>query len=316
MRKILFAALLAIAVTAAAPAIDYPTRNVGVIVPANPGGPTDLSVRGVIDSLPQGAVPPGVAFVVTNIGGGSGLIAINKFVSSRKDGYTIGAVNCDFLLNSVAGKTPLTMDEFIPLSLISSDPYAFVIRSDAPFKTFPEFVDYVRANPDAVTIGDTGPGAVPAFATRAMVKSLGLKVKYTSYGGSRDCVVALGANEIQATFTHPSAALGQLQSGDLKAVAFSSTERYQLMPDVPAIGELYPKECGDMQILGWISVAALKGTDQGIVDWLQKNFIEASKSGKFKERLRGIQSQEVTISTVEGINKFFADQAEYYKKYF
>ncbi|MDR1519483.1 MAG: tripartite tricarboxylate transporter substrate binding protein, partial [Planctomycetota bacterium] len=285
IRKILFAAFLAIAVTAAAVrAVEYPSRNVSVIVPANPGGPTDLSTRGVIDCLPQGAVPPGVAFVVTNIGGGSGLIAANKFVSSRKDGYTLGAVNCDFLLNSVSGKTPLTMNEFIPISFISADPYAFVIRSDAPFKTFTEFVDYVRANPDAVTIGDTGPGAVPAFATKAMVKSLGLKVKYTSYGGSRDCVVALGSNEIQATFTHPSAALGQLQSGDLKAIAFSSNERYKLMPDVPAIGELYPKECGDMQIIGWITLAALKGTDPGIVDWLQKNFIEASKSDKFKER--------------------------------
>lgn len=315
MRKIwlgVFAALLLAAVSVQA--VDFPSRNVTVIVPANPGGPTDLSTRGVIDSLPEGAVPSGVAFVVTNIGGGSGLIAMNKFTTSKKDGYTLGSVNCDLLLNSVLGKTKITLDDFIPLCFIQADPYALVVRSDAPFSTFKEFIDYIKAHPGEVTIGDTGPGAAPAFCTKATANSLDLKIKTTSYNGSRDCVVALGNGEIQATFTHPSAALGQLQSGDLKAIAFSSNERYKLMPDVPAIGELYPEECGDMQILGWITVCALKGTDAEVVDYLQKNFIEASKSEKFKERLKGIQSQEITIFTVEEMQDFFNRQKAYYEK--
>lgn len=315
MRKIWFGVSLLLAFAVAVQAGDYPARNVTVLVPANPGGPTDLSTRGVVDSLPEGTVPSGVAFVVTNMGGGSGLIAINKFATSKNDGYTLSAVNCDFLLNSVNGKTQLTLDDFVPLCFIQADPYAFVVRADAPFKTFEEFVEYARAHPGEVTLGDTGPGAVPALAVRAMTKSLGLDVQTTSYDGSRDCVVALGSGEIQGTFTHPSAALGQLQAGTLKAIAFSSNQRYKLMPDVPAIGELYPKECGDMQILGWITVCALKNTDPAILDFLQKNFIASSKSEKFKERLKGIQSQEITIFTVEDMKKFFAEQEAYYKKF-
>lgn len=316
MRRIVFAAALALFLSAASlQAVDFPTRNVSVIVPYNPGGPTDLSIRAAVDCIPADAIPSGVAFVVTNVAGGSGLIGVNKFVTSKKDGYTLGAVVCDFLINSVTGKTKIGMDTFVPLCFINADPYALVVRSDAPYQTFEEFVEYVRAHPGEVTIGDTGPGAAPAFCTLAVSGSLGLNVKTTSYNGSRDCVVALGSKEIQATFTHPSAALGQLQSGDLKALAFSSNERYQLMPEIPAIGELYPEECGDMQILSWVTLCALKGTDQAVIDYLQKNLVAATKSEKYKERLLAIQSQEVTIFTPEEMQKFYDSQEAIYRKH-
>lgn len=316
MRRFVFGVALALLLTAVSVhSVDFPTRNVSVIIPYNPGGPTDLASRAAVDCLPEGAVPPGVAFVVTNVAGGSGLIGVNKFVTSRKDGYTLGAVVCDFLINSVTGKTKIPMDTFVPLCFINADPYALVVRADAPYQTFQEFVDYVKAHPGEVTIGDTGPGAAPAFCTLATTKSLGLSVKTTSYNGSRDCVVALGSKEIQATFTHPSAALGQLQSGDLKALAFSSNERYKLMPEIPAIGELYPKECGDMQILSWVTLCALAGTDQAVLDYLQKNLVAATRSEKYKERLLSIQSQEVTIFTPEAMQAFYDSQAAYYRKY-
>ena len=140
--------------SAATTTVDYPTKDITVVVPYGAGGTTDLCVRGVLDAVDKSVVTKN--FIVSNVTGGSGLVGASQFVNAKSDGYTIGVLNCDLVLNNVLGNTDITSDQFVPLACIENDPYLFVVSKDAPYQTFEEFVDYAKAHPGEVTVADTG----------------------------------------------------------------------------------------------------------------------------------------------------------------
>lgn len=290
----------------------YPSKNVSIIVPYSAGGTSDLCVRGVLNAIPSNALPKNVNLVVSNLPGGAGLVGINKLVGSPNDGYTLGSVNCDFLLNSCLGNTDLTLDKFIPLACIEKDPYLIVIKSDAPYKTFKEFIEYAKANPGKVTIGDTGDGAVPHLAVTAMEKLLGVTFKTVSYDSSGDSVVAVVSGEVDATVTVPSPALGQLQAGTIVPITVTAKERLTSYPDVPTIGEVYP-EASDMQVISWICLAALADTDDGNIQFLKDTLSKAVTSDTFKQTLENSHMQEINMNDEE-LAQFIKDQTAFYQE--
>ena len=161
--------------SAATTTVDYPTKDITVVVPYGAGGTTDLCVRGVLDAVDKSVVTKN--FIVSNVTGGSGLVGASQFVNAKSDGYTIGVLNCDLVLNNVLGNTDITSDQFVPLACIENDPYLFVVSKDAPYQTFEEFVDYAKAHPGEVTVADTGAGAAPHLAYLALTQDLGLDLK-------------------------------------------------------------------------------------------------------------------------------------------
>ncbi len=295
-------------------ALDYPTKNITINVPYAAGGTTDLSTRALLDSIPSGTLPSGVSFVVVNMPGGSGLVGTTKFSTAKKDGYNLGIVNCDFLLNIVRGATPLKLDQFVPLAFIQADPYLVLVRDDSPHKTYQDLVNYIKANPDQVKVADSGPGSVPHLAAVAMMKAHKISMKTMGYDNSLEGTMSVVNGETDFVISHSSAASGQLKAGKVRPLAVTSNKRLTLFPDVPSIGELYPAEAGDMQVLSWISIAALSGTDQGVIDWLRTTFKKGSSTDAYREKMKNFQMQDVSHFTPEDMMKFFAEQAEYYKK--
>lgn len=296
-------------------AAEYPRKNVSVIVPYGAGGTTDTCVRTMLDSVaPADApadVPSGVSFVVS---GGSGMIGTNKFVNSRKDGYTLGVVNCDFLLSSVRGTTKLTLDDFVPLAFVQVDPYLLLVSAEAPYKTLDEFVAYIRAHPGEVKFGDTGPAAVPNFAAIAFRKALGLDLRTVSYDTSTESTLAVVRGEIEATIAHTTSCLGQLDAGAVIPLAVTSNARASNFPDVPSVAEVFPGEASDMDILCWIASAALPAMEESQIDYLRTIFGRAVTSDTFKQKQRRFHMEEVTKTSKEDMFNFFEEQAAYYEK--
>lgn len=315
MKKALLTVVLCLfALSATTYAIDYPTKNININVPYAAGGTTDLSTRALTDSIPSGVMPSGVSFVITNMPGGSGLVGTTNFSTARKDGYRLGIVNCDFLLNIVRGATQLKLEQFVPLAFIQADPYLVLVRNDAPYKTYQDLVNHMKANPDALKCADSGPGSVPHLAALAMMKAHKISMKTMGYDNSLEGTMAVVNGEADFVISHSSAASGQLKAGTVRPLACTSNERLTLFPDVPAIGELYPAEAGDMKVLSWIAVAALAGTPQERIDWLRDTFNKSAKTDAYKDKLKNFQMQDVSHFTADDMQKFFAEQAEYYKK--
>lgn len=290
--------------------LDYPTKDITVIVPYGAGGTTDLCVRGVLDAVDKSVVTKN--FIVSNITGGSGLVGASQFVNAKSDGYTIGVLNCDLVLNNVLGNTDITSDQFIPLACIENDPYLFIVSKDAPYQTFEEFVDYAKEHPGEVTVADTGAGAAPHLGYLALVQDLGLDLKTVSYDSAADSVVAVVSGEAQAAITASGAAVGQMDGGNVVALAVTSNERLSTYPDVPAMGELYT-ELADMQVNSWIMMAVKADTDPAVVSFLQDAFAPAAVSDAYKTTQEGFFFQPVEEMSNEDMLSFVAAQHSYYE---
>lgn len=286
--------------------LDYPKQNVNVVVQFSAGGPTDMSVRGVLD-----AVDADITFAAENVTGGSGLIGLTKVASSPADGYTLGCINVDLAINYALGRTEMSPADFIPLACSICDYYTLVVNADAPYSTMEEFVEYVKAHPGEVVIGDTGVGAAPMLTATAIADFFDLDYKLVSYDGSADCVTAVVGGHIDGTFTQLSPAKGQLEAGGLKAIACVANERMTSWPDIPTVKESYPDI--DFEVASWVFISAYEGTDEAICDYLEEVLGAASRSDKFQNTLSELSMQNDPM-TREEAQAFIQAQIELYQE--
>ncbi|MDR1535588.1 MAG: tripartite tricarboxylate transporter substrate binding protein [Planctomycetota bacterium] len=305
--------LAAVCLVRAAAALDYPTRNINIIVPYSAGGSTDLATRAIVDTIPPGTLPPNVMFTVTDMPGGSGLVGINHLVNNvAHDGYTIAAASGDFIYSSVRGVTPLAPDAIKPIIFTQVDPYLILIKTGQPYTNLKELVAYIKANPGKVKFGDSGPNAVTRLVGVALQRALDLKLDFIGYDSSNESILAVINGEAQLTSTHSTAAAGQLRAGEIIPIAVSSKERTPLFPDVPTIAETFPAEAGEVNILSTMCVVVPKGMDPRITDYLQKVFIASVNTPAYKEKIKNFQAQDISHWTVQDIDNLFPSLAKYY----
>lgn len=290
--------------------LDYPKQNINTIIQFSAGGPTDLSVRAALDAAGP-KLPSGVNFMASNVTGGAGLVGLNQVATSKTDGYTLGCINVDLAINYALGRTDMSPEDFVPLACSIGDPYALVVKADAPYDTMEEFVEYVKAHPGEVSIGDSGVGAAPYLSAVAVADYFDLDYKQVSYDGSSDAVTAVVGGHIDGTYTQLSPAMGQLEAGGLKAIATLSNDRIEAWPDIPTVKETYPDV--DFEILGWVFISAYKGTDPEICGYLEDVLGEAVKSEEFQTTLKELNMQNIPMTTEEA-QEFIAEQLAFYKE--
>ena len=130
----------------------WPTKPVTIVVGFTPGGMADVSTRIVADKL-QAVL--GQPVVIQNKGGAGGMLGIQAVAAAKPDGYTAygGSVSQPLAISPFSKKKDVTLDEFEVVGGFLPHERALFIQSDAPYKTWEEFVDYVKKNPDTVSIG-------------------------------------------------------------------------------------------------------------------------------------------------------------------
>ena len=288
--------------------LDYPKKDVQIIIPYAPGGGSDNLVRGMMQYLDLGATT-----VAINVEGASGYIGALQGFNSKNDGYTIMTHNeMDLISYSMSGQA--TVDLYKDLEYICDVVTDYNLLCTSPstgWTTAQEVIDYVNANPGTVTVADTGSGAAPHLAYLAMVQDLGLELKTVSYDSAADSVVAVVSGEVQAAITASGAAVGQMDGGNIVPLAVTSNERLSTYPDVPAMGELYD-ELADMQVNSWIMLAVSADTDPAIVEFLQQPFAPAAVSDAYKATQEGFFFQPVEEMSNEEMLSFVSSQHDYY----
>lgn len=290
--------------------LDYPKNNVNVVVQYSAGGPTDLSVRSLLDTAAE-QLPSGVTFAVSNVTGGSGLIGVNQFATSKNDGYTLGVINIDLAINYALGRTEMSPADFEPLSMALADPYALLVGADTPYDDMKGFVEYAQEHPGEVIVGDSGLGSAPYLAAVAIEKEFGLELKHVSFDGTADIITAVANGTVDVMFIQPGSALSQIQAGNIKMLAVLSDDRMTTYPDVPTAKESYPDL--SFQIIGWVCLAAPEGTPAEIVDYLKEVLGEASVSEQYAETLNGLNMQAISMKPDE-LPEFINDQVAFYQE--
>jgi tripartite-type tricarboxylate transporter receptor subunit TctC len=261
----------------AAPAIAaFPEKPVTVICPWTAGGGTDVLLRALSKSAEKFL---GQTINVVNQTGGAGAIGHNAIRTARPDGYTVGMIT--FELNSLPpqGLVPFTWKDFDPIMRINSDPAALTVRADAPYSTVRGFMDYAKAHPGEITIGNSAPGSVWHIAAGLAAEKTGVNVKHVPFDGAQPAVTALVGGHIKAVAVSVAEVRGQVQAGNLKILGVMSADRDKIFPDVPTF-----KEQGvDVQFYTWRGLGLPKGVPAAAKAKIVDAYKKAFDTPEFKE---------------------------------
>ena len=231
VRLIFTAAVCALPITAVAQ--SYPNRPITFVVPYGPAGSTDPISRQFATQLEKVL---GVEVNVENKPGGSGTIGFGIVARAKPDGYTIGLATNSILAyqplvnQSLTFKTP---DAYQPIAKLGEMPVILVVRADAPWKTFEEFLEHVRKNPNKVRASVSGLRTVPDLVAQEFNKNNDLKLRTIPFtGGSGEALLALLGNRVEATlFTGAVGIPGQVQAGKVRVLAVFKKGVYDPVPE-------------------------------------------------------------------------------------
>ena len=266
---------------AATPALaEYPEREIQGIIQWGAGGSTDTVMRAV---TPHAEEVLGGTVVMQNVTGGVGAIALNQVAGGAADGYTLlmGAENP--LLYKVMGLGERDYSDFIPINVLARGTPILVAGPDAPFDDYAGMIEYVKANPDTVRFGSTGPGGLPSVVT-AMIESVEgeLPVISVPYDGDGPALTALQGGAIDVMPAVLGAAVEGIRAGTMKPLAVFTTEPVEALPDVQPVTEAND---GYATYLPWgpfFGVFVPQGTPEEAVTALTAAYAEAAEQEDFK----------------------------------
>ncbi len=258
-RSRLWAAGLAVCVLAlAAPLASaaYPDKPVTLVVPYPPGGATDVLARILNKGLAQRLGQP---VIVENKAGAGTAIGAAAVAKSAPDGYTLLiSSNTTFTVNP-ALKRVLPYDpvlQFESIGLIGSSPLVLLAHPAVAAGTVPELVALARSQPGKLSFGSFGAGTTSHLAGELFKVMTGADLLHVPYKGSAPAMTDLIGGQVPLTFDTNVAAMPQVASGKVKAIAVTSRKRSALMPSVPTVAEAgYP----DYEMVPWIAIVAPRG---------------------------------------------------------
>ncbi|MFV0334938.1 MAG: Bug family tripartite tricarboxylate transporter substrate binding protein [Tropicimonas sp.] len=285
-------------------AADYPVRPIQVIVPYSAGGGTDLSARIMADVFQK--LYPGTTMIVRNQPGGGGAIGTSAAVNSRPDGYTLGTGSQGPLaLLPHYGGTDYQIDDIAYLGLMGRNLQLVIACADAPFEAGAEFLDYARANPGEVQVGNSGAGGANHIAVAAMGMTAGVDFEHVPFGGAAEAAAACLGGHIDAMTLTPSEGLAHMQSGAVTGLFVMEDERIDLMPDIPTL-----KEMGvDFTWSSWKGLIAPKATPEAELAFLREAFAKVFTDPGFVEQMTAM-GEFVEYRDAEGYEALVSHDSE------
>src|SRR5690242_7395918 len=290
-RLMVAAALLAMIGMNGATAQEYPARPVTIIVPFAAGGPADITGRIVADIFSRHL---NQKFVVENVGGAGGTIGALRAAKAAPDGYTLISGHLGTNALAPAFYPNLGYDpqkDFEPIGLTAEYPELLVVRKDFPANTFKEFVAYAKANPEKLNVGHAGLGSVSYIGCLLLHSALGIKPTLIPFTGTAPVLNAMLSGQVDYECDPVLGTLGQVQAGNVKALAVAARKRSPLLPDVPTS---YEQGLPEFDIAPFYAVFVPTGTPQPIVDKLVDALNKGLNEDAVKKRLAelGAESAE------------------------
>jgi tripartite-type tricarboxylate transporter receptor subunit TctC len=245
----------------AARAQAYPDKPIRLIVPAAPGGPTDIPARLLSQILPKLGQPA----VIENRAGAGGAIGARAAVSALPDGYTLLVGNTSVFAVAPAVSANIGYDPVRDLAAVAkfSESYQIlVVRPDFPAKTARELIAYAKGRPGALNYAHTGVGGLPHMTGELFKSAAGVDIVGVPYKSGGESVTAVLGGQVQMTFEGITILLPLIREGRLRALAVTSRTRTSLAPDLPTMIEA---GVPDYEVTTFNGVAAPAGTPEAII---------------------------------------------------
>jgi tripartite-type tricarboxylate transporter receptor subunit TctC len=302
----LTASLTASLSTAQTAAQNYPQKPIRMIVPFTPGGSTDILARSIGQELSKAW---GQSVIIENIAGAGGSIGADKAAKSPADGYTLlmGHIGTLAVNPSLYPKLPYNpIKDFAPVAWVARVPNVLVVNPNVPAKSVQELVALAKSKPGQLSYGSGGNGSAANLATEYFKMQTETAILHIPYRGTAPAVTDLMGGQIQMLFTGAPAVMGQVKSGQLRALAVSSPKRLDALPDLPTVAEAGYKNFEADQ---WYGVVAPAGTPRDIVLKLNQQINLALNSAELKKRLT-TEGAVATPETPEAFGKLIAQEID------
>ena len=289
----------------------YPSKPVRVIVPVPPGGAADMMARMVAAHL---QAKWGQPFVVDNRPGAGSSLGMDVVAKAAPDGYTIGLGN--IAANAInpavsPGVFPYQpVKDFAAISMVGATPLILVVNAEkVPSRTLPDFIKFLKANPDKLSYGSSGVGSSLHLGMELMLLRTGTKMIHIPYKGSAPMVADLIGGQTEASMDAATTSMPHVQTGKLRALGVSSKERAFFAPDVPPIADVIP----GFNMQPWHGMMAPAGTPKAIVDKLSEEIQAFLRTPDAEAKLRAAGVVRIG-SSARDFAQAMEEEFETYKK--
>ncbi|MBI4194091.1 MAG: tripartite tricarboxylate transporter substrate binding protein [Betaproteobacteria bacterium] len=307
--RLFFAAsILALAAFAAPAQETYPSRSITMIVPFPPGGVADLTGRPIAAAMEKVLKQP---IAPVNRSGAGGKVGYAAAANSKPDGYTIlialSSVSIFPEVDAIFNLKPAyTLDQLVPIALVSADPTILVVHPSLPAKTAKDFIALAKKQPNEIAFSSSGLYGTLHIAMEMVVQSAGVKLRHVPFAGGGPAITALLGGHVMALSSGPAAAVGHLRSGKLRALASWGDKRLAAMPDLPTWKELGYK---NVEFYIWAGLLAPKGTPDEAIKALRNAARTAVGDAEFKRVMTKLETPVNYLDAPE-FQKFWDRDAE------
>jgi tripartite-type tricarboxylate transporter receptor subunit TctC len=224
-----------------------------------------------------------------------------------KDGYTLGIMTAGQIIAAVTSKSPRydTLTAFDAVSQVATAGLIIVTRPDFPVDNVKDLIAAAKASPGKLSFASPGFGATQHLTGELFRQTAGINILHVPFRTSPEAISAVLGRQVDVLFDTVSAVLGQVQSGQLKALAVTGKDRFPAVPDVPAAIEsgMLP----GYDVTTWYGFFAPRGTPPEVIAKLNKTINDILTEQAVQERLTKA-GVVVRGSTADAFGKFMANE--------
>ncbi len=286
----------------------YPTRPVRLLVGYAAGGPADTIARLVAQALSEQLGQP---FVVENRPGAGSNIAADATAKAIPDGYTLLVATAANAINATL-YNDLKYDfyrDFTPVAMLAREPLVAAVSLSSPSKTLPEFIAYAKSNPGKITMASAGNGTASHVSGELFKMLAGIDMVHVPYRGASPALTDLLGGRVDIYFSPLSGAIEYIRDGKLRALAVTTINRYEGLPDVPPASEIVSM----YESSQWYGLSAPKNTPGEVVTKLNIEVNAVLGERKFTQRVTGLGLTTFT-GTPANFEKFIIEETEKWAK--
>lgn len=281
-RALTLAAVAAACLPGLSLAQAFPTKPVKIIIGFPAGGPLDSHARLLADKLGEKLGQPVIIDYKAGAGGSVGAEFVAK---SEADGHTLLMANTGTMVINPAVYTKLpyqTLRDFAPIARTAQQPLVVLVNPQVPAKTFGELVALAKQKPGQLNYGSAGNGGISHLVPEMIKSATGTFIVHIPYRGSAPAFTDLMAGQVQVMAESIPQAATYVKAGKLRALAVTSKERNQALPDVPSLHEAGLK---NFDVVGFYGVLAPAATPKPVVDKLSAAFKAVLESPEIRQKM-------------------------------
>jgi tripartite-type tricarboxylate transporter receptor subunit TctC len=307
MLRYLIGALLVFACVPLFAQDNYPSRPVTMIVPFPPGGVADITGRPTAVALEKVLKQP---VVIANRPGAGGAVGNSLVANAKPDGYTLLMALSSISVIPEADKLfdrkpAYTLDQLLPVALISADPTILVVHPSLPVKSLKEMIALAKTKPGQMSYSTSGIYGALHMPMEMFLHATKLKMRAVHTTGGGPAITILLGGHVEMTVGGPAAVASHVKAGRLRTIVSWGAKRHAAYPDVPTF-----KELGyDIEYYIWAGMFAPRGTPEPVLKTLREGVRKAVEDPDFKAMMVKIDSPIQYLDTPE-FTKYLAADAK------